>query len=62
MNLPFDRNGSKTLRGSGGGGEKEIGELSEDVSVQSAGGGSLLTGGTEAVPIGRHSAPSVGAC
>lgn len=36
--------------------------MSEDVSAQSAGGGSLLTGGSEAVSISRHSAPSVGAC
>lgn len=46
----------------GGGREKEIGELSEDVSAQSAAGGSLLTGGSEAVSTSRHSAPSVGAC
>lgn len=33
----------------------------EDVSVQSAGGAWVLTGGTEAASISPHSAPSVGA-
>lgn len=38
-----------------------ISEMFEDVSVQSADGGWVLTGGTEAVSISPHSAPSVGA-